>query len=46
MAGLEYVAGSTRITGKDFCDAPISPSLLTVAIWAVLFAGAYFLRRR
>jgi hypothetical protein len=46
IAGLEYTANKSEATGNNIFDAPISHSLLMVAIWAALFAGAYFLWRR
>ena len=45
-AGIEFVAAEPGVKGNVIFDAPISHSLLMVAIWAALFAGAYFLRRR
>jgi hypothetical protein len=48
LLGLERVEispGVTRVTPLDFTDYPISHSLLAVALWAILFAGAYFLIR-
>src|ERR1044071_850108 len=44
-AGIEYVAEEPGAQGNTIFDVAISHSLLMVAIWAALFAGAYFLRR-
>ena len=44
LLGLEHVRilpGATRVTPLDFYDYPISHSLVTVAVWAVLFAIVY-----
>jgi membrane-bound metal-dependent hydrolase YbcI (DUF457 family) len=46
IAGIEYPIAGTGIAGDNPPDLAISHSLLMVAIWAALFAGAYFLRRR
>jgi len=44
MAKLEYTVKPGQ-TSSAF-DAPLSHSLLMVAIWAVIFAGGYYLARR
>ena len=46
IAGIEYVAARPEVTESGFFEVPFSHSLLMVAIWAALFGGAYFLRRR
>jgi membrane-bound metal-dependent hydrolase YbcI (DUF457 family) len=49
LVGLESVRiapGATRLTSLDFEHYPISHSLLSVLLWALLFAGVYFLLRR
>jgi hypothetical protein len=45
IAGIEYVAAKPEVTEIGFFEVPFSHSLLMVAIWAALLAGAYFLRR-
>jgi len=46
LENAEISPGITRVTPLDFTDYPISHSLLTVFLWAVLFSGAYYLIRR
>jgi len=49
LLGVEHVriqSGNTRMTPLDFYDYPWSHSLLTLAIWGALLAGAYWLRTR
>ncbi len=46
MAGLEYTASSQNLVEDNVFVAPLSHSLLMVAVWGVIFAGAYFLQRR
>ena len=49
LAGIEAVAiapGITRFTPLDFQSYPWSHSLLMVVVWAVVFAAAFFARRR
>jgi hypothetical protein len=46
IAGIEYVAAKQGEDGNTLFDAPFSHSLLMVALWAALFAGACFLWRR
>ncbi len=49
MAGLERVRidpGNTVLTPLDFESYPISHSLLTVILWAMLIAGLYWLVTR
>ena len=49
LMGLEHIAispGITRATPLDFTDYPISHSLLTVFLWAILFSGVYYLLQR
>jgi hypothetical protein len=46
IAGIEYAANKVGGAGNNLFDAPMSHSLLMVAIWAALFAGAYFLWRQ
>ncbi len=45
MAGMEYTRKIEDTENLVF-EAPISHSLLMVAIWGALFAGGYFLLRR
>ena len=45
MAGMEYTRKIEETENRVF-EAPISHSLLMVAIWGALFAGGYFLLRR
>lgn len=45
IAGIEYVAARPGVTEDGLFEVPFSHSLLMVAIWGALFAGAYFLRR-
>ena len=49
LLGIEHVVispGITRVTPLDFTDYPFSHSLLTVSLWALLFAGVYYALRR
>lgn len=46
LAGLEYSAPPSGDVSRHGFDAPVSHSLLTVLIWAVLFSCGYFLWRR
>jgi hypothetical protein len=49
LFGLETVAispGITRVTPLDFTSYPWSHSLAAVVVWAVLFAGVYFLLKK
>ncbi len=46
LAGLEYTARPGAGASQHGFDAPVSHSLLTVLIWAVLFSGGYLLWRR
>lgn len=47
IAGVEYVVGKTGgAENKYIFDVSLSHSLLMVAVWGALFAGAYFLWRR
>lgn len=49
LLGVERVAiapGITAVTPLDFQHYPISHSLLAVAGWSVLLAGAYYAQRR
>lgn len=46
LAGLEYSKPPSGGVSQQGFDAPVSHSLLTVLIWAVLFSGGYFLWRR
>jgi sugar lactone lactonase YvrE len=46
IAGIEYVAGKPEGAGYNPSDMAFSHSLMTVAVWAALFAGAYFLWRQ
>jgi hypothetical protein len=49
LIGLETVEispGITALTPLDFTHYPISHSLLSVVVWAVLFGAIYFLIRR
>jgi FtsH-binding integral membrane protein len=46
LLGAEHVKiapGITKVTPLDFTDYPISHSLLAAVVWAVLFAGVYFI---
>src|SRR5215510_716111 len=45
LSGIEYVTlnNAANLTPADFA---LSHSLLMVAVWAALFAGAYFMLRR
>ena len=48
-AGLEHIRiapGITRLNALDLYDIALSHSVLTDVLWAGLFAGAYFARRR
>jgi len=45
IAGIEYVAGKPGDAGYNPSDIALSHSLVMVAVWAALFAGAYFLWR-
>jgi hypothetical protein len=48
-AGVEHVAikpGITAVNALDLYDFPYSHSLLANVVWAVFFAGVYFLLRR
>jgi len=49
LLDIEHVRiapGSTRVSPLDFTDYPISHSLLMATVWAVLFGGMYYARRR
>lgn len=49
LVGLEKVVispGITRVTPLDFTDYPITHSLLTSLVWALLFGAAYYLLRK
>jgi hypothetical protein len=46
MFGIECSTGSPVEAGDNVFNAPISHSLLMVAVWATLFAGGYFLWSR
>jgi membrane-bound metal-dependent hydrolase YbcI (DUF457 family) len=49
LGGLEHVRiapGITAFTPLDFYDYPITHSLVGVALWAALLAGAWYARRR
>lgn len=49
LAGIEHVRiapGITKTSPFDFNDYPLSHSLLTTVLWAALFAGVYYFRRR
>ncbi len=49
LFGAEHVMpapGITAFTPYDFYDYPISHSLVTNILWASIFAGIYFLKRR
>jgi membrane-bound metal-dependent hydrolase YbcI (DUF457 family) len=49
LLGMEKVAidpGNTAFTPLDFVSYPYSHSLLAVAIWALLFCGAYYLIKK
>ena len=49
LFGLETVRiapGITTVTPLDFTSYPWSHSLLTVLVWAALFAGVYFLLKK
>jgi hypothetical protein len=49
LLGLEHVRiapGITRMSPFDFCDYPISHSLLTSVGWALLVGGLYYAIRR
>lgn len=49
LLGLERVEirpGITRVTPLDFVSYPFSHGLLSVAVWAVLFAGVYLVAKR
>ena len=49
LAGLEHVEiapGDTAFTPLAFIDYPISHSLLTCVVWAVVFGAVYYLVRR
>ena len=49
LVGLETVRiapGITTVTPLDFTSYPWSHSLLTVLVWAALFAGVYFLLKK
>jgi hypothetical protein len=45
LAGLEYVGGQPKIASDNILAIPFSHSLAMDIIWAVLFAGLYFLLR-
>ncbi len=49
LFGIEHVAiapGITAVTPLDFIDYPISHSLLMMAVWGLLFGGAYWVIKR
>ena len=49
LLGIEHVRidpGNTAFTPLDFFDYPYTHSLLSAAIWAIVFGAVYFLIRR
>jgi hypothetical protein len=46
ITGIEYTSNKPVVTQNNVLDIAFSHSLLMVAIWAALFAAAYFLYQR